>query len=220
MINTFMKAVRSTLRSVGKNKMYYGINYYSEKIQSQYSRLEAYKNISSCDIMKPLATDSKIAFFEYTGFENDPKKYLKKKYGKPNHTIVNDHLIGRTTILIYRILLGKHKTTLELHFFENQLVMYTYRFSYLYKDTSKSQLINLLKKKYQINTVFDYKHQYIVEEESMRRILVSDSVDFTINYMNFENTGFIKKINSALQKSKQIKKIKTTRKEQMVVQQL
>ena len=217
--NTFIGVIKSTWRSVRKSNRYSGKNYYSEKIQSQYSKLDVYRNIADCSNLEALSTDANIAFFESSKFQKNPKRYLKRKYGTPSHTIKNNHSIGKITILVYRFYLGKHKTKLELHFFEKTLIMYTYRFSHIEDDLSKNQLIDMLNKKYGIPSETNYKEQYIVDS-GMKMIFVTDSVDLTVNYINFSSTGFLRKMETTLNRTRQIRKTTNRKMEQLLVQQL
>lgn len=206
-------------RSVADSMLHYISSYYYDKIKNQYGRIDAYRRIAAIENKQALRTNNDIVFSKNPEFTKNPKRFIYNKYGKPNHTVVNNHIIGKITVLVYRIFLGDHKTTLELHFFENQLIMHTYRFSYLTQTIGKQQVIDLLREKYQINTIVKPNAHCIMDNQK-RMIIISDNVDFSINYVNFMETGFATCLESKLEEIEHSKRMHSFRRKQEFAFQL
>lgn len=190
--------------------LHYLSSYYYDKIKTQYGRIDAYRRIATIENKQVLHTNNNIVFSDDPEFAKNPRRFIHNKYGKPNHTIVNNHVIGKITVLVYRILLGDHKTTLELHFFENQLILHTYRFSYLTQTSGKQQVIDVLREKYQINTIVKPDEHCIINDQKCM-IIISDTVDFSINHVNFVDTGFINSLDSKLEEIEHSRRMQSIR---------
>jgi hypothetical protein len=200
-----MRIHRKILKLFRKNKYsYYPRDYYYAKLLDKYSSIESYISLANINDKQALFTDKNISFSDNPDFKKNQKKYIQKKYGKPNYTIVNNFPFGKITILFYRLLLGNHKVKLELHFFQKSLIMYNYEFSYL-KNESKINILNVLKEKYKINKDIVPSHCYIVNRENTM-IVFLDNVNFTIYYIDYINSDIYSQMNSLIKEVKQLKK--------------
>ncbi len=158
-------------------------DYYYEKLINRYENLEFYLSQIRLQDKQALFTDQDISFSTNRRFTKNGIKYVKKRYGKPNYTIVNNYPFGTIKILFYRIKIGTHKAKMELHFYKNALISYNYTFSYL-KTTEREFILGVLKEKYIPNTpvTIDPHNCYIINNKNS---IISFTLrfDFTINYV-------------------------------------
>ncbi|TKS56535.1 hypothetical protein FCN74_05730 [Mesohalobacter halotolerans] len=179
-----MKIIRKVSRFLGNKDSTETRDYYYEKLLNKFESIDPYLNLIKLQNKRGLSTNKDIVFSENPEFSKHKIKYIKKRYGRPNYTIVNNYGFGKIKIYFYRIYLGDHKVNMELHFYKNTLIMYNYTFSHLHNDVQKSEVINLLKQKYHIDKTIDLQdtNSYIIDQKNSI-IVSSQDIDFTINYV-------------------------------------
>lgn len=194
-----MRIFRKRSKLFIQNKSYYPRDYYYNKLLNKYNNVESYLSLTRLHDKQALLTDKVISFSDHHDFKANKKKYFKKKYGKPNYSIVNVFPFGNIKIMFYRIKIGGLKTKLELHFFQNTLFMYNYTFSYLKNESEKNQIFNVLKEKYMIdkekNLALDNCY---IKDKNNTVIVLTNSVDFTINYIHNINSVLYQQMNDIL----------------------
>ena len=130
--------------------------------------------------LNKIETNTEISLVDNKKLHEINIKDIVRKYGKYNYKITNEDLL-EIDILFYRLKLGKHKTKLEFHFFENTLFFYTYTFSHLNTE-DKNEIKQIIQKKYLEEESQDIFKNYIVDK-SKNIILLSDNIDFSIYYI-------------------------------------
>jgi hypothetical protein len=131
-----------------------------------------------------IETNTEIQFMDNKKINEINKECIIRKYGNPNYKFINGAL-SEIEILIYRQKLGSYKTKLELHFFKNNLFLYTYTFSYLTLK-EKNEIIKIIKEKYLERECKDIINYNIVDKNK-NIIMLNDGVDFSIKYSRKNN---------------------------------
>jgi len=166
----------------GKRKSYnYTRYYYYEMLSDKYNDGQFYSNVmNNLKTLNKIETNTEISLVDNKKLHEINIKDIVRKYGKYNYKITNEDLL-EIDILFYRLKLGKHKTKLEFHFFENTLFFYTYTFSHLNTE-DKNEIKQIIQKKYLEEESQDIFKNYIVDK-SKNIILLSDNIDFSIYYI-------------------------------------
>lgn len=193
-----MNIIRKISRLIRAKESFYTRDYYYEKLLNKYKSADSYLSLIELQGKQKLITNKDIVFSENPDFSKNEIKYIKKRYGRPNYTITNNYDFGKIKIYLYRIYLGDFKVKMELHFFKNDLIMYNYTFSHLHNENEKKDVINLLKEKYHIKKSIDLKqgHTYIKDEKNSI-IVLSQDIDFTINYVLNINSKVFRQMSEA-----------------------
>jgi hypothetical protein len=164
-----------------RDSYYYPRYRYYERLLEKYSDGTFYSRlIHKIKSVKGRETKTSINHIEHKPFKETSITDIIKKHGKPNYKIIYDDLLN-IKVLFYREKLGKHKTKLEFHFFNEQLFFYTYTFSYLNND-DKNELVDILEEKYLEGEKIDMKGDFIVDDNN-NIILINDKQDFSIYYI-------------------------------------
>ena len=162
--------------------MYYSRDYYYEISLDKYYNVETYLQFVKNKNKEALVTEQDILFSTSTLFRDQPKKYLKKKYGNPNYEVTHKFPFGVVNILFYKIFLGTQKVRLELHFFQSQLFFFNYTFSYLKDEEEKNLILKVLSAKYELKQQIDPTTHFITDK-SGNAIMLTDSIALVINYL-------------------------------------
>ncbi|SEJ21143.1 hypothetical protein SAMN05192553_102944 [Cyclobacterium xiamenense] len=183
------------------HEAYYGQDYYLDNVFRQHKKLETYLELLELDNKQPLLTDVNISFSDNQNFHENEVNFFKLKYGKPNYSISNSYPFGEIKKLFYRVHIGTHKVKMELNFFENSLFLYNYTFSQIKNSNEKIEIQNLLKKKYQIDEKYNLlPDNYYIIDRNQSVIVLSDNVNFTINYILNTNSNLYNQMKNALKK--------------------
>lgn len=174
---------------------YYSSEYYSrknyyEKLFDKYSDATSYYSLINTIQNKQNIVSKRLITFNNKKYVNITKQDIIKQYGKPNYQIVTNKKM-KTELIFYRLCIGGHKVKLELHIHNNHLFLFTYIFSYLKVD-EKYQIIKLIEKKY-LKQPLDYSNLVIIDNKQSV-INITDSIDFTINYICCIDSDFFQKI--------------------------
>ena len=164
--------------------------YYYECLANRYNNERSYLTfISDLESQSPLFTENEISLSAPKIFSETNIKYILKNYGKPHFRVTQKQDVFEVEILFYRIFIGKYKTKLELHFYNDQLFFFCYTFSYL-KEENTQEIISIMQEKYLEGKPIDTKTNYIIDRhESI--IQFCHDVDFTLNYISTRNKIFL-----------------------------
>ncbi len=108
-------------------------------------------------------------------------KSVRRLFGKPNAKLMSRRCTENVLIYFYRKIIGGHKVKLELHFIDNKLFFYNYRFSHL-NAADKASIIEILEGKYLQVTTIDIANNYISDINGSR-IIINDGVEFSMEYI-------------------------------------
>lgn len=179
-----------------RNDKYYSRKYYSrenyyEKLFDKYSDATSYFSLINTIQNKQNIVSKRLITFNNKKYVNITKQDIFQQYGRPNYQIVTNKKL-KTELIFYRLYIGGHKVKLELHIHNNHLFLFTYIFSYL-KANEKYQIIKLIEKKYLDQQQLDYSNVVIIDNRQSV-INITDSINFTINYICCINSDFFQKI--------------------------
>jgi hypothetical protein len=192
---------------------YYSKEYYYKKLFEHYNNLNEYnKLIRRIDIDKPLLTDFEISLIKDLSFTNITRKLVLRRFGKPYYK----HKIKETEfeieLFIYKIFIGKYKTKLETHFFNDTLFYYTFTFS-LNLETQKNEIIRIFEKKYSKGNEIDVNNQYI-KDKHQSVVIVDNSLELKIHYLNSTSAILsLIHLQEQLKKQRESKSVKKLEKE-------
>ena len=167
--------LRRLFKSRSRNNMYYSRDYYYEISLDKYYNVETYLQLVKNKNKQALTTEQDILFSTSSLFKDQPRKYLKRKYGNPNYEVSHKFPFGVVNILFYKIFLGTQKVRLELHFFKNQLFFFNYTFSYLKDEDEKNLILKVLSEKYNLSQQINPATQFITDK-SGNAIMLMDSI--------------------------------------------
>lgn len=176
---------------------YYSYSYYRDRSFYMYNNLESLCNLFKIE-KQEIKTDKTIFLHAKIPFGSN-SKLVKRKLGKPMCYIKKCINTLEFNILFYKMYLGGYKTKQEAHFFEDKLYYFSYVFSYM-NDSDKESLKKLICKKY-LKKECDLNNLKIVDKYGSA-IFITESVDFTINYLCGDKNLFdkfksiLKEINS------------------------
>lgn len=201
-----LRITQKLARLLRSKTLYFPQDYCYEKLINRYKNLDYYLLQISYQDKQALFTDKNISFSTNQLFKKNQIKYVKKKYGKPIYTIINNYPFGKIKIHFYRIKLGYHNAKMELHFYNDSLFLYNYSFSYL-KNTEQENILQVLKKKYLSNKQkgIDPLNSYIIDNKNSA-ISFSKRFDFTINYVLDNHSELFHKMNSIVMNKVELQK--------------
>jgi len=173
---TFISQIFSTKKSYNYTRYYY-----YEMLSDKYRDGQFYSDaINNFKTLNKIETDTEISLVDNKKLQEIRIKDIVKKYGKFNYKITNEDLF-EIDILFYKLKLGKHKTKLEFHFFENTLFFYTYTFSHLNAE-DKNEIKQIIQKKYLEEKTLNLFKNYIVDKNK-NIIILNENIDFSISYL-------------------------------------
>lgn len=156
------------LRFFGKQpKAYHQLGYYYyEQLFNRYRKKETYLQLlHQLEQQTSYITTEDIRLSDtFDCFEISPKEAIAK-FGKPNFKAIQKKKNFSTDIMLYRLNLGKHKSKLELHFYNNKLAYYCYRLSYL-NVSDINELQSVLGDKYLNSKVVNLENHYIKDQHN------------------------------------------------------
>ena len=175
-----------------KNYRYYnnkGYAYYYERLENQYKSDQSYLELTTkLEKKKAIQTNTSIRLSKkFSNFEASIEEVLSK-FGKPIYRLTLTKDIFDVEILFYRLILGKYRTKLELHFHKNKLFAFHYTFSNT-KPQQIKELTSVIKEKYLNNEDIDLNNEYIVDDNGST-LDISQNVNFSITYISTQNKIF------------------------------
>ncbi|MCL9807177.1 hypothetical protein NAT51_16710 [Flavobacterium amniphilum] len=155
-------------------------DYYYEKISNEFNDLNTYliilnqtkKNVT-------LKTKAVICFSEKITF-GEKKQNIVKVLKRPKCIIKCE----KVEILIYKLLIGRHRIKCQFHLFEGKLFFYNYTFPYV-NNNQKNEILDVLHQKY-IDSKYEMGINNIVDDYSSL-IFVKDEFELSINYISLES---------------------------------
>lgn len=198
-----MRILKKILGLTKTNNIYFFRDYYYVRQLKMYKDLEMYLDLINYRHKKLFKTERDIAFSDSKLFKKNEIKYLKSKYGKPDNTLTNKFLFGKIKILFYQVYFANQKVRMELHFFQNSLFMYSYKFLHLDKKSDKNKILNILKEKYGIESGEDISIKFCIMDKNMSLIIPSDNFNLTINYILKTNSDLFHKMHDYSKKEKE-----------------
>jgi hypothetical protein len=181
-----------------KTKDYYPHNYYNSLL-IRYNEPALYSNLlNEVKNKNKLITNEEISLVRNKPFYQIRIADIKKKYGKSNYHIKSKYPINKE-ILFYRLVVGKHRVNLELHFHDNELFFYNYSFPSL-KPSDKTDIIKVIESKYLNGEKYNFQN-FNITDSKYNFISVNENIIFTINYICFAS-AFFEDLSSFLEKQK------------------
>lgn len=218
-----MKILQKLSQLFLKDKIYHYSNEYYDSPIDKYSSIETYINLAYNNGKQVLSTTEEISFTDNPNFKKNKKKYLRKKYGKPYFKVVNNFQFGKITVLFYRIVLGFYKARLELHFYQNSLIMYNYTFLYLNNENEnkqeKNHILEILKEKYKLHNDIVPNECYIKDRKNTI-IVFNNNVNLSLNYVGYVDSDIHNQMKSLIDRDDNLKKTKTEKSNQELLKKL
>ena len=178
--NFIVKISASIGLSVPEKNMYY------EHLLEKYNSADPYLSlIAKTTELACCETLSEISFSPTLKFSSSSESLLinfKKK-----NFVCSQKTELHTEVFLYKMLIGKHKVRIELHFFNNSLFYYKYFFSRV-NEIEKLELLSLLYNKYLNKDV--HQHVELIRDTRANYIYIDSSVGFTLNYFNASHRFF------------------------------
>lgn len=204
MIKYLDKIRKRFFRLFGKSNNYYR-DYYYHHLIDQYNDNCAYFSLyKKCTSDKSLKTNVKICFSKSLKLGSN-RADICRILGKPGYHIKNVSPLN-IEILVYRMLIGNHKVTCQMHLFDNQLFLYNYTFPYS-NGYDNEQIMNIIQKKYLPETG-NYAAENIIDGFN-NCLQIEKGVDFTISYLLLTCDFFLK--NTAISADKEARLIRQNR---------
>jgi hypothetical protein len=151
-------------------------DYVCNRIVSKSFNLQ--KNLYEHESRKTCETDTFIKFRKDIKFGDSPLS-LWLKLGKSSYEYVRKSNY-KYKILLYKTYLGKIKTKIEYHFFNNKLFFVSYSFSDV---LSYNNIIQTLNKKYKLNESISLEKIKVIDKQGT--VMYLDRLfEFTINYIS------------------------------------
>ena len=190
----FKEALKKLNPVLNARNSYYRRGHYYDQLVSDYSKISSYLCLNKINSEKnKLPIEVPIGNFS----EMTPKM-IKNTYGRPYFRIVNNFKSFKTKILCYRVKIGGHKVRLELHFFEGNVLFYSYTFMYL-KNEEIFKITDIFKNKYKV-LKFDTEKDALVDSSDCRVSFLQKQDSLKIQYINGESSEFFSKVNQVYAK--------------------
>jgi hypothetical protein len=185
--------------------------YYSDSTLDKYISLDPYLNLYyNCIEKEKVLTNTEICFSPTIKFGSTIE--FVKKNNPHEYTILQN--TNDCVILLYKIKEGRYKFRLELFFFKNKLVFFTY----IYRASrGKKRILDLFAKKYlksEEHRLPDLS-KITLTDGLKKHIEIDNSVFLTMHYFTFKY-GFFDYLKS-INKNHQIQKIKVSNLEEFLL---
>lgn len=168
-----------TLSFFGKKAYQYNDRKYQDKLCSKYNSPYTYLSIFNLhNNYFNINTDVKIAYdsnIDFGSSTRDVKRSINLPYIK-----VKSNRIPNCEILYYKLLVGKIKTKLEMHFIDDELFFFNYQYTTISRNT-KHEILKLISTKYNSGNELNTN---IISDNEGNFIYVDDKFDLTVNYIS------------------------------------
>lgn len=129
---------------------------------------------------EPLHTDGGFYLRKGLHFGQSAQDVLAK-WGKPEHKVKLRKGVD-IEIFMYRLKVGGMKTKCEIHFIDNRLYHFCYRFRRPEQE-QKKRIYNIVEFKYLTGAEVGLKNGSVVEDKNGNWLSVEDKFDFVVNYV-------------------------------------
>jgi hypothetical protein len=188
----------SAFRRLFKKTNYKETNYFYKSFYSVKNSDYYLSVFEEFDKRKNIPFNEKIRFSSKFDFGSSMRK-IRRGVNEDFHTVKT---LCNTEVLYSKILIGRDKVLLELHFYKNKLVLFRYTFFNL---ENKKKIEDILKEKYLNFTKDSNIVDYNVKDPFGNSSYVDDKVVLSVLYFSF-NFGFYEYI-MGLKKEKEEKKL-------------
>jgi|GEM_PF-1228359 len=183
---------------ISNPKDYYPHNYYNSLL-IRYNEPALYLNLlAEIKNKNKLMTNEEISLLGNKPFHQTGTADIRKRYGKSNYHIKSKYPISKE-IFFYRLVIGKRRVNLELHFHDNELFFYNYSFPYL-KPSDKTEIIKVVESKYLNGQKYNFK-DFNITDSKYNIISINENAIFTISYICFAS-AFFEELSLFLEKQK------------------
>ncbi len=195
-MHTLIQKIRKYFSRYMLYKYYY--NKYSkyEYLSEKYKNLHAYENILEKNSNTTLNRHTKqfITFHKKLTF-NDSKSKTKKILGNPIYQITNTKN-ENIEVYFYKILIGKQKIRCEVHFYKDNLILFTYHLPYIKNEETK-MMFSFLYEKYGLSEHDPFPIK--IKDHKDKTLIISKHIGVNLMYVDC-NHFFFEQLKDSLRK--------------------
>jgi hypothetical protein len=160
-------------------------NGYTRGFTSAINDIDSYTDMVRDVSVETKQTTVGITYSSHLSFGMHSRSFIRK-LGRPRHSIQQKEPFERK-VLLYKFMMGGHKTRCELHFYRDKLFFFNYTFPYILEE-DKLEILNILCFKY-LGGGVKVEHCKIMDKNN-NIIFIDDTGALSVNYLAADSELF------------------------------
>lgn len=183
---TLIQRIRKYFSRYTLYKYYYNKYNKYEYLSEKHKNLYIYENVLERNNTVENRENKQLITFHKDLKFNDLKTKVKKILGNPSYQITNVKN-ENIEIYFYKILIGKQKVKCEVHFYKNNLILFTYHLPHI-KNKETKTMFSFLYKKYGLNEYESFPVK--IKDPKNKTLIVAKHIGVSLTYVDTSHFFF------------------------------